>query len=376
MGSRIAVTGALSRPGIEVMRDVGRGGMGVVGLCGLAPPLNLHSRWSERYRCLPQPWSVGAFIETLEEIGVDALLPMASWMVRALVPVQSELAQVAAVNLPDPEAFAAADDGRRTHGLCAALGIPVPRLMPQDAVTFPAVVKPAIDVGAARGVSFCRREEELRPALERCRPFGEPMIQEFIPGGPDCMRTLVVLFDRQARLLAHFTTAKLWTRPIDGGITTLSVSTDDGGLVRQMLPFFEAVGWHGPAEVELKVDPRDGLAKVIEINPRFPGYVGFAVRCGIHLPRMAARAALGESVAAASYAVGRKYLNPMMHLKALADRLRQGPDRWWALAQASRQSWDAPWVGLADLSDPGARLAKVMADLRGSPADESTLIRP
>ena len=61
-----------------------------------------------------------------------------------------------------------------------------------------------------------------------------------------------------------------------------------------MLPFFESLRWRGPAEVELKIDARDGEAKVIEVNPRLPGYVGFPI-AWVHLPRSRLQVALGET---------------------------------------------------------------------------------
>ena len=106
-------------------------------------------------------------------------------------------------------------------------------------------------------------------------------MEEFIPGGPDAMRTVVVLFDRRTRLVAHFTTRKLRQLPATGGMTTMSVSTDDRALVELVLPLFAAWRWEGPAEVELKIDARDGRAKLIEVNPRLPAYLAFAIRCGL-----------------------------------------------------------------------------------------------
>ncbi len=313
---------------------------------------------------MPRPWSIPAFIELLDRLGVDALLPLASWLFRALVPVRDEIDRHAALNIPDPAAFAAADDGWQTLRLCAELGIPAPRLMARESVVLPAVVKPRVDVGGAVGVTFCRHEAELEAALDYSRQFGSPVIQEYIPGGAEQMRTIVLLFDRDGCPVAHFTTRKLWTHPLEGGITTLSVSTDDRDLVRQVLPFFLKVGWRGPAEVELKLDPRDGLVKVIEINPRFPGYVGFATRCGLPLTQLAIRAALGQPVMSGGYAIGRMYLNPGLHLKAVAQRVVRGPERVKELLRAGREVWDAPWLSMRDLTDPAPRLGKIPAELR------------
>lgn len=363
---RVAVTGALSRPGLAVIRDLGRAGMAPLGLDRERPLLGLHSRWSEPYRRIPVPFALDAWLALLAEARADVLLPMASWLVAHLVLVQEAIAARTALNLPSADAFDAAYNKARTVAVCEALGIPAPRTVDPADPVFPLVVKPSVDVGAALGVAVCRDPGELARALARCARYAPPLVQDYIPGGPETMRTVVLLLDRDGHKVAHFTTRKLWTRPLDGGVTTLSVSTDDTALVEQMLPWLAHVGWRGPAEVELKLDPRDGQAKVIEINPRFPGYVGFAARCGLNLPALAVRAALGEPVAATGYAVGRTYLNPALHLKAVAGRLWHGPERAAALAQALRDSRKAPWISLRDWTDPAPKLAKIADELRAA----------
>ena len=91
-----------------------------------------------------------------------------------------------------------------------------------------------------------------------------------------------------------------------------------------MLPFFEKWKWRCAAEVELKLDARDGRYKVIEINPRFPGYLRFAWQCGLDLPMLAARIALGDEHAIADalprYRVGATYVAPTLFLRTVCRR--------------------------------------------------------
>jgi hypothetical protein len=340
--------------------------MQAIGLDHEPAPLRLHSRWSETYRLLPKPLELSQFGDLLATTKADVLLPMASWVARVVSRDREHLERQVAVNVPQFAAFEAAYDKRRTLEECHALGIPAPRLLAPGESAEAVVVKPSVDVGAALGVAICRDPMETDRAVRVCRQYGEPLVQEYIPGPTDSMRTVVLLFDRNAQLIAHFTTRKLQTRPITGGVTTLSVSTDDRALLRQVMPFFEEWRWRGPAEVELKIDPRDRRAKVIEINPRFPGYIGFAVQCGLHLPRYAVLAALGEVIKPPPYAVGRRYLNPMLHLKAVLDELRESPDRMATLRRAIHESRGAPWINWAEFSDPAPKLGKILAELRAA----------
>ena len=359
------VTAARGRAGVAAVRDVGRGGFVAIGADHGRPPFGLRSRWSAAHLILPQPTDSAALLDALERSGAQAVLPMDSRLAGFCARHRERLRRKLGLAVPDEVGFLGAYDNLRTIEACGRLGVPAPRLLQPGAREELIVVKPRADVGAAKGVAFCRGPGEVERALLACRPFGEPVMQEYIPGGVEAMRTAVVLLDRRSRLVAWFTTRKLHQFPATGGMTTMSVSTDERARDELAMPLFEAWRWEGPAEVELKVDPRDGQAKVIEVNPRLPSYLPFAVRCGLHLPRLQALVALGESPRAGTYAVGRTYVNPTLHLKArLAGRHRLG-DRLRGLGQAVAEMRGAFLGDGLDLLDPAPRVAKLIAEWRG-----------
>jgi predicted ATP-grasp superfamily ATP-dependent carboligase len=362
----VAVSGAATTHGLAAIRDLGRGGHEVVGTTFRPIAFNARSRWSRRYLTLPSPRDAGALLEALARAEVQALLPMESSLVGTLSRHESEVQRRLSVAIPPLEGFLDAYDNRRTLERCQRLGIPAPRLFrrPEDARGM-VVVKPREDVGSARGVAFCRDAGELGQALAACRALGEPVVQEYVPGDTQAMRTVVLLFDRKTRLVAHFTTQKLEQYPATGGVTAMSVSTDERELVELVLPFFDALRWRGPAEVELKVDARDGQAKVIEVNPRLPGYVGFAVACGLHLPRLAVQVALGETPIASGYAVGCRYVHPGLHAKAVIHAWRTGALTGARLWREIPGLLTAPWLRWEDVIDPLPRLAKALDEVKG-----------
>jgi D-aspartate ligase len=356
----VIVSVARSRAGLAAIRALGRGGFEVVAADYARPPLGLRSRWAAGHLQMPPPEAGSGLAEVLESARVRAILPMESPLVGFCAAHRERLRRVMGVAVPEPAGFLEAFDNRRTLAACARLGIPAPRLLERIATDGMVVVKPRADIGAARGVAFCRGRAEVERALLACRPFGVPLVQEFIPGGPEAMRTVVVLFDRRSRLVAHFTTRKLRELPATGGMTTMSVSTDDRALVELVLPLFAAWRWEGPAEVELKIDARDGRAKLIEVNPRLPAYLPFAIRCGLHLPRLCVLVAMGESPQAGSYAVGRTFVNPILHLKALL----AGGQPLRAFGRALNDMRGAYLGDGLDWADPAPRLAKAIARLR------------
>jgi biotin carboxylase len=64
-------------------------------------------------------------------------------------------------------------------------------------------------------------------------------------------------------------------------------------VVELGLAILRAFGFHGVSQVELKLDPRDGAFKLMEVNPRLWQWHGLAAACGVDFPRIAYWDALG-----------------------------------------------------------------------------------
>jgi predicted ATP-grasp superfamily ATP-dependent carboligase len=234
---------------------------------------------------------------------------------------------------------------------------------------FAVVVKPDVDMGLAAGVRFVREMERLRKEVQTCtKHFGGALIQQYIPGGADAMKTVVLVFSPGSRLTAAFTTQKIRQWPATGGITVVSHSTAEHKIVDQVLPFFEAWRWRGVAEVELKFDRRDGMHKVIEINPRFPGYLRFLCHCGLDVPVMAVSLALQResvpSVQFPAYTVGTKYMNPGLFVRTVLDEIRSSGFKIAKLRKAVRDMRGSASLVLGMLADPLPMIGRVLFDLR------------
>ncbi len=59
----------------------------------------------------------------------------------------------------------------------------------------------------------------------------------------------------------------------------------------------EALQWDGPLEVELVRETSSGRYFLLEVNARFPAWIGTSPELGLNLPELALRLALGEEVA-------------------------------------------------------------------------------
>jgi predicted ATP-grasp superfamily ATP-dependent carboligase len=69
----------------------------------------------------------------------------------------------------------------------------------------------------------------------------------------------------------------------------------------------KALDWHGIAEVEYRLDSRDNMPKLMEINPRFWGSLCVAIKAGVDFPYMLYRMSMdGDTKSTFSYKTGVK----------------------------------------------------------------------
>jgi predicted ATP-grasp superfamily ATP-dependent carboligase len=380
--NRILVTSVSTDPGLSIIRQLVESGYDVIGADWRALPFGLRSRYLTNIHRLKDPIDPDfdrCLVELIKAIQPDAFLPLLETNVVASTCRQArEIQGLTATNIPDSSAFTAAFDKVLCSSECKCLGIPCPVVYsPEEAAEILAggrghtvlVVKPRTDAGMARGVAFVANVESLQQSILLCEQcFGSAMIQEFIPGDVSHMHTAVVLFSRNSELIAAFTMQKLRQWPSTGGITALGVSTDEFHLVEKLLPFFQKWQWRGPAEIELKLDPRDGLFKVIEINPRFPGYLRFPIICGVRFGMLAASLAMDDKSVTPlkypSYAVGIKYANPSFFMRSVFSDVRSASNKSYKLRQAIA---DLCCIGpaIASMSkDPIPMIGRLLADIQ------------
>jgi D-aspartate ligase len=84
--------------------------------------------------------------------------------------------------------------------------------------------------------------------------------------------------------------------PVEGGSSTLNVTVDRPDIIETCTKLLQLIGWRGCADIDLIQDPRDGIAKIMEINPRVSGSVKICFEAGINLAQQIIEAAYGEEV--------------------------------------------------------------------------------
>lgn len=388
----VLVSPTSSDAGIVTMRQLASAGLDVAGADDGELPVGMRSRTCSRFFRTADVRRRSRIIEEysylpdiVETVRPETLVPIDTPATLAAVRHGERIAATTRTNLPSLDAFLAAYDKRRCQAECRGLGIPCPlpysieeamALLESGREQATVVVKPDRDCGAGHGVRYVRDAACLMKTVRDCsQAFGGAMVQEFIPGDVSQQRMVLMLFSPESRLMAAFTSRKLRQFPADGGASVVSESTADGHLVEQMLPFFTRWRWRGPAEVDLKFDHRDGAFKVIEINPRFPGYLRFVPRCGLDMPVMAANLTIDPGSVTAvdfpSYAVGNRFLCPGLFGKSLIEDFASRGARSAVWTSAAQNLRGTSWVFRELLADPLPPLGRMLFGKGRMPSEKS-----
>jgi glutathione synthase/RimK-type ligase-like ATP-grasp enzyme len=226
---------------------------------------------------------VRAVLDICERERLDTVFPSWDPEVLLLSKNKSRLA-ARGITVPVPE-WPVLQRAMDKHALVRAateLGFPCPRTYlpgsPEEAVDlakrlgYPVVVKPRFSV-RGRGSGLVTDPAQLEETVRRVQPtFGMPIIQEWIPGGLDQRVSVAVTLDRAGRpITVH---ARRHLRTVLRSFVSLpcaQASCTEMPVVGDAIRLLQGLGYVGHARVQVKVDPRDGMAKLMEINCR-PGY--------------------------------------------------------------------------------------------------------
>jgi predicted ATP-grasp superfamily ATP-dependent carboligase len=369
------VTNCTRNSGLTVMRSLSTAGWTVEAADDRALAFGLRSRCAiGAYAWLPHedsPRFTDALLALLDQKRPDVMIPTRG--IEAACRARDAVAARTRCLLPTPDAFETLNDKVRLLERCAALNIARPRVFEApEAVQFlrdipgsRIVIKPRRDVGGGHNVHMVSDPDAVLALHQRVSSeHGGALITDFIPGPTENLRAVQLLFDSASRLIAFFVLRKLRIWPAGVGITVAAVSTHEMELVTTLLPLLQQLRWQGPADAEFKIDQRDGVARILEINPRFSGAVHFPIACGVNMPLLYCRAALGEQLAEAvrpAYAAGMHYLDTGRWLAGLWTELKTPQSSVRAvLRRAWRQELRQPRVrSVHAINDPGPLLAKL-----------------
>jgi predicted ATP-grasp superfamily ATP-dependent carboligase len=139
------------------------------------------------------------------------------------------------------------------------------------------------------------------------------VFQEIIPGPATNVFGIAGYFDGNAHPLALFGYHRLreWPPMIGSNSLIESVPLRKLRDVKDVtLEYLTNLGYHGIMEAEFKLDPRDGIYKLLEVNARSWWQNSFPTRCGLNIILNAYLDSIGERTSySEDYVAGIKWIN-------------------------------------------------------------------
>lgn len=307
---KVFVTDAQQHKSLPIIRTLGRKGISVTAGDDNRFSFSFFSKYCAKSIVYPSPIRLPElFIEWLinhiRRNAYDVIFPIDE---HTLVPVTlhlDEISKYAIVPVVDHSTYMKARNKSETIKIALECDVPCPktyfitdlRQVKELAkmIDFPAVIKPRESSGS-RGIAYVKSKEQLYP--EYCRIHSQyeyPLIQEFIPPGGDTFG-VEALFNRKSELRAIFAHKRLREYPVSGGPSTLRESIYDPQLIELGIRLLKALNWYGVAQVEFKVDPRDGKPKLMEVNPKFWGSIELSIVSGVDFPYLLYKMAIDGDV--------------------------------------------------------------------------------
>ena len=302
--------------GLGIVRSLGRAG---VPVCVIDDERSIarFSRYTTHSVRVADLRNEQKIVETVIQVGDElglhgwVLYPTREEMVAAFARHRDVLESRFRVPTPTWSSVEWAWDKRKTYQLANDLGIPTPRTWyPKTLADLaeidgepPFALKPAIKehfIYATKAKAWRANDaEELAERFEQAAalvPEGEIMVQELIPGDGRQQFGYCAFF-KEGEAIGTMVACRRRQHPPEFGRASTLVETVELPLLEQLSEnFLRAIDCYGLAEVEYKLDRRDGRYKLLDVNLRAWGYHTLGPRAGVDFPYMVFADQVGEPV--------------------------------------------------------------------------------
>lgn len=321
---RVLVTDAGHKNALAAVRSLGKKGIKVDvsgrSIFGQA----FYSKYCNRRFLYPDPRNktkdfINLMIKIVRKNRYDVLLPIGASTTLPISYYKDKFEQYTRLPIAEYDVLIKAHDKPTALKIAKDCGIPIPQTyFPRNKeevrklskeITYPAVIKLRRG-SSAIGLRYANSPEELiRKYFSQGQSnftfdYEFPMIQEYIPGE---VHDVCVLFNK-GEPRAVLTQKRIRMNPPTGGGGVVNETTDEPNLKKMAVQLLKKMRWHGPAQVEFKIDSRDETPKLMEVNAKFWGTLDLSIQAGIDFPYLACKMAIdGDVFPVYNYKVGLKY---------------------------------------------------------------------
>jgi len=348
MESRVLVTNAHSRAGLSVIRSLGRRGIRVTAADHDRVALGFFSRYCERRLHYPDPVRFPeqyrrAMLDELTRRSYDVVMPLLDDCLLALTPLKNEVAALTRFPFLGYDQLMQGRDKATTVAIARRCGLRTPATFPVQSsedveaalaqCTLPVIVRPRQSQASSGLCRVSNHDQVLATCEQIAREFGPVIIQEYVPWGGFTF-DVDVLMNRDSIPRAVVVCKRLRTYPAVGGPTSCGQAVHWPALAETAIKLLTEMRWYGPAEVEFRIDPRDGAPVLMEVNPRLWGSVYTSEVAGVDFPYLLYRLALDgdiEPVAAYRTDMKARYLFTLDLLCLMTHPRKRSIAREWLM---------------------------------------------
>jgi predicted ATP-grasp superfamily ATP-dependent carboligase len=310
---------------LPILRSLGKRNIKTAVLTSFPVYTSRFSKFCQKQFLVPSTSLEKEYAKSVEKIvkneKFDMYFPLSEWSLLPISENRERLTPYIKLPFASHESILKCFDKRLTLELALENGVPIPktRLVKNSAelelaaqeMSYPCVVKPRWSVVWRKDCAFDRRGGFVNSASELIATYNSihhyfpyPLIQEYVPGLN--YSVAAVYNNGKPRAFCGIKVNRAW--PPSGGNSCYRESVRiDPRMKMYTEKLLEALSWHGIAEVEFRLDPRDNIPKLMEINPRFWGSLCVAVKAGIDFPYLLYKIAMdGDARETFNYKAGVK----------------------------------------------------------------------
>ncbi|MBA7688386.1 D-aspartate ligase [subsurface metagenome] len=196
-----------------------------------------------------------------------------------------------------------------TYQKCSEIGVNFPKthyvrsknellnILPDLDIPFPVLLKPLYskrfrNAFGTRGIVAGEKEEVIKAYHNYNGFFGHLLLTEYIPGGEEKLVNLIAVGDTNGAPVEVFMNRKVRSSGRFLGCTLME-DYYSNVLLKDSMKLMAHLGYYGYFNPEFKIDPRDGLLKLMEVNGRITISNSHSLLCGFNMPYAMYQCALG-----------------------------------------------------------------------------------
>ena len=281
---------------VIVAKQLKKAGYQVIMFCDTKLSYGYHTRYAFKKVLCPSTQKEPAkfhqfFLEYLKTEILDVIIPMNDYSAKYLSKYKDLLADKVSFSIPDLAIFMNGYDKNLLMKVCSAHNFPHPKSIDLSILkfgsivenfSFPALIKPNETTGARGFLKVTSFDELWENYPKIFNEYGACHLQEFISSEGKQFKVQVLIHNNEVKNSTVL--EKLRFYPVNGGSSCFNKSIVNNELVTVCSTVLKALKWEGFADFDLIEDPRDGIIKIMEINPRVPACIKASVVSGVDFP--------------------------------------------------------------------------------------------